>query len=170
MRFEPVTSSRLAFSPTTTIATRHCQTTCAKACLATTALPKLPPQVDGTSNSIALGEGAGGALRKTSGEYGPWGMTGTHTCCHGRVVSTITNGAVTPTALEAQEWSINGRWTADTNVPKRTYAWVFNSLHTGGAQFAMGDGSVRFLSQTMDYASFAKLAYVHDGGVASNLD
>lgn len=131
---------------------------------------KIATIVDGTSNSIAFGEGAGGGLRKTSGEYGPWGLTGTHTCCHGRVVSTITSGAVTPTALEAQEWGINGRWTADTNIPKRTYAWVFNSLHTGGAQFAMGDGSVRFLSQSVDYATFAKLAYVHDGGVVSNLD
>ncbi len=53
---------------------------------------KIATVTDGTSNSIAFGEGAGGSLRKTSGEYGPWGMTGTHTCCHGRVVSTITAG------------------------------------------------------------------------------
>ena len=37
---------------------------------------------DGTSNSIAVGEAVGG-LHKTSTHYGPWGLTGTHTCCHG---------------------------------------------------------------------------------------
>jgi prepilin-type N-terminal cleavage/methylation domain-containing protein len=115
---------------------------------------------DGTSNSIATGEGAGGRY-KTSTEYGPWGLTGTHTCCHGRVVATNTAGVLSANATDTQSWAINARW--PTDAAGRSYAWNFNSLHTGGAQFAFGDGSIHFLSQSMDYLTFCKLAYIHDG-------
>ncbi len=121
---------------------------------------------DGTSNTIAIGEAVGGRF-KTSTSYGPWGLCGTHTCCHGRVVSTITNNLVTPTALEAQQWSINGVWTAGDPL-KKTYAWVFNSLHPGGAQFVLCDGSTRFLPQTINYVTFCHLNYIHDGQPVTN--
>lgn len=121
---------------------------------------KLAGVTDGTSNSIAMGEGAGGRW-KTYTEFGPWGLTGTHTCCHGRVVSTLTNNLLTPTAAEAQEWGINARWPGDPLG--RSYAWGFNSLHTGGAQFAFADGSVHFLAQTMDYPTLCYLSFIHDG-------
>ncbi len=124
---------------------------------------KLSAMVDGMSNALAIGEGAGGAW-KTSSSYGPWGMTGTHTCCHGRVpVGTFVNGVPAPTAREIQDYSINAHYTTDSKG--RSYAWGFNSLHTGGAQFAFGDGSIHFLSQSMDFSTLAKLAYVHDGNV-----
>ncbi len=125
---------------------------------------KLRAVLDGLSNSIAIGEGAGGQW-KTSTLFGPWGMTGAHTCCHGRIVSTITNGVPTPTAAEAQSWSINTTYPGQ--APGKTYAWGFNSYHPGGAQFAFADGSVHFLSENMDYATLAKLAYIHDGSVVS---
>ena len=41
---------------------------------------------DGTSNSIAVGEAVGNR-HKTSSHYGPWGLCGNYTCCHGRVYS-----------------------------------------------------------------------------------
>ncbi|MGN6543676.1 MAG: H-X9-DG-CTERM domain-containing protein, partial [Aureliella sp.] len=49
-------------------------------------------------------------------------------------------------------------------------AWVFNSLHTGGAQFVFGDGSVHFLTESLDYTTFCRLAYIHDGQSVSNFE
>ncbi len=39
----------------------------------------------------------------------------------------------------------------------------FSSAHTGGAQFALGDGAVRFLSENIDSELFQNLANRHDG-------
>jgi len=114
---------------------------------------------DGTSNTLAIGECQGGRF-KTSANYGPWGLTGTHTCCHGRVVSTSSTGIVY-TAADAQNWSVNGAWNND--ALRRTYAWTFGSVHPGGAQFVLADGSAKFLSENMDYETLCRLAFIRDG-------
>lgn len=137
---------------------------------------KLADITDGTSSSLAFGEAAGGR-QKTSSNYGPWGLQGTHTCCHGRVVTSST------TILDAttfnpgancydQNFSINSSYqnntcTPDPNLKGKTYAWAFNSLHPGGAQFTLCDGSTQFLAQTIDYLTLARLAYIHDGQVVN---
>jgi prepilin-type processing-associated H-X9-DG protein len=120
---------------------------------------------DGTSNTIALGEAVGGALHKTSANYGPWGMTGTHTCCHGRVVSGVSSNVITWTAANAQWYTINGVYNND--ALGRQYAWGFASKHPGGAQFTLADGSVRFLSETIDYGILVYMSSVHDGQAVS---
>ena len=63
-------------------------------------------------------------------------------------------------------YKINQDWynaTQGTQFPGRSYAWVANSLHPGGAQFCMGDGSTRFLSQSLDLYTWLRLNYSHDG-------
>ena len=116
---------------------------------------------DGTSNVLAIGEATAG-LYKTSSAYGPWGMTGTHTCCHGRVVSASTTllGAA-EAAPYRNDWHINAPWQGDAQ--RRTYAWVFGSKHPGGAQFIYCDGSTHFVPQTIDYLTFVRMAYLQDG-------
>ena len=116
---------------------------------------------DGTSNTIAIGEASGGR-HKLSTVFGPWGLNGAHTCCHGRVVSTSSTTVVGAyTSVEARDWGINGVYQND--ALRRSYAWVFNSLHPGGAMFVFADGSTHFLAQTMDYGTFLRLNYIHDG-------
>lgn len=113
---------------------------------------------DGASNSIAIGESHGGSAGKVDPHFGPWGLTGSLSCCHGRVVSDSAT-SVEPKYFTDPRWSINGAW--DTS--KRSYAWVFNSSHVGGANFLMGDGSVHFLSKNIDYRLFCLLNYIQDG-------
>ena len=38
-----------------------------------------------------------------------------------------------------------------------------NQPCTGGAQFVMGDGSVKFLTETMSAKTFRLMNYIHDG-------
>lgn len=127
---------------------------------------KFAAVTDGLSNSLAFGEGAGGRS-KTSRHYGPWGLSGIHTGVHGRVVVRDVSSGINPSASESQNYSINGAWNNDAR--RRTYAWIFGSYHPGGAQFAYGDGSVRFLSESMDFVQFARLAYIHDNEVVGEL-
>ncbi len=46
-----------------------------------------------------------------------------------------------------------------------TYWHGFGSDHTGGAQFLLGDGSVRFISENVDMTTYARLGTVADGNV-----
>ena len=131
---------------------------------------KIAQITDGTSNTVLMGESHGGVGVKTSTHYGPWTLNGTHTCCHGRVVAggggwmTDASYRNRPNwAAWARDWHINAAWR--NRADGKSYAWVFNSSHTGGAQFVLADGSVRFLSENMDYFTFCQLNYIRDSGV-----
>jgi prepilin-type N-terminal cleavage/methylation domain-containing protein len=51
-------------------------------------------------------------------------------------------------------------------TPSRLSAWsTSGSMHTGGAQFTLGDGSVRFIAQTIELVTLQRLSYVGDGQV-----
>lgn len=77
---------------------------------------------------------------------------------------------------EGTDWSEQGGSTAvRINYPKPTtrysdaspewgaYEVSFGSKHTGGAQFALGDGSVRFLSENIDATVFSALGTRQQG-------
>lgn len=121
---------------------------------------KLASIVDGTSTTIAIGEAVGGALWKTSANYGPWGLTGTHTCCHGRVSSNTSAVPPVYTAAQKQDTHINSPYQG--RADGKTYAWTFGSQHPGGAQFVLCDGAVRFLPEGMDFLTLIGMAYIHD--------
>jgi hypothetical protein len=118
---------------------------------------------DGLANTIAIGESWSGK-DKTSTHYGPWGLSGIHTCCHGRVVSRYGHRLLPQDAYYStyqKDWHINAIWRNDPE--QQHYAWVFNSGHTGGAHFLMGDGTVRFISENIDYLNLCRLAFIRDG-------
>lgn len=91
---------------------------------------------DGTSNTLLFGETTAGTTYKN-----PWYVI------NSLGVTTFTNPTYKNSANEDR-----GRFS-------------FNSLHTGGAQFALSDGSVRFISQNVDRATMLYLGAMQDGKV-----
>jgi hypothetical protein len=105
---------------------------------------------DGMSNSILVGEST--QLRHTATAYGPYWGAGVHTCCHG-------------VTIDAQ-YQINVDYNKDGT--KLQYAWGFGSHHVGGAQFLLGDGSVRFISDSVDFTQvFRPMNRIRDGIIVS---
>jgi prepilin-type processing-associated H-X9-DG protein len=101
---------------------------------------------DGLSNTVAVGESKQEHVLEPNGPY--WG-SGTHTCCHG--------------AVRDDRWHINYPAGASGRDRLLQYGWGFGSWHTGGAHFLFGDGAVRFLSETMPFATFQALNSINGG-------
>jgi prepilin-type processing-associated H-X9-DG protein len=128
---------------------------------------------DGTSNTIAIGEST---QIHTSSSYGPYPLYGTHTSVHGRIMSPYAwNPAdfVYPAQYSMINYPLgncSGQSASNPNPKKCTYAWGFSSVHPGGANFVMCDGSVRFLKESLDYAVFFTLGTPSGGEVTGPLD
>ncbi len=124
---------------------------------------------DGTTNTILVGEAWGGARYKTNAAFGPWGLTGTHTCCHLYTPSGSSTALTIATVTPFQQYKPNADYTFYTtgvvDPMKRQYAWGYGSGHTGGIQVTLGDGSTRFISENIDLLTFWQLNYIHDGQV-----
>ncbi len=116
---------------------------------------------DGLSNVFLVGERDGGPTQAfsdgTTSEFfaGTWvgvprannfGGTGIH--MH---LGRIDNAQ----RLNRDWWAESG---SNTNGGR-----AFSSLHAGGAQFGMGDGSVRFISQNLSSTTYQNLAMKSDG-------
>jgi len=96
--------------------------------------------------------------------------------------NTILLGEVVPAWCLWQDWGYQSFATTAFPVNHRnidfqrgtlgagdaTNSITFRSRHTGGANFAMGDGSVRFVTDGMDYASYRAMASRAGGEVISN--
>ncbi len=135
-------------------------------------IAKMP---DGTSNTIAIGE----ATQKfhTSTSFGPYWGAGTHTAVHGRILQ------VTP-GLVQQTGGTNlatGFAYCSPNAPNNrlinnitdsrgpwTYAWQFGSFHPSGANFLFCDGSVKFISDSVDYVNVFQCLATPEGAEIPN--
>ncbi len=122
---------------------------------------------DGTTNSIAFGEGLGGNdVQEVCGKrhWGPIGLFGNYTNIFGRVPSTENASPIRFDWIDQYNYSMNTKvqYSGGTYHKCRT-AWVFSSDHPGGANFVFGDGSVHFLADTIEYLNLARLAYIADG-------
>src|SRR5262249_14680129 len=114
--------------------------------------------------------------------YGPYWGAGTHTGVHGRILQ-FTPGLVQQTGRYANPncltpycrvdfviayCAINGQYGraagSTGNAANQQYAWQVSSKHTGGANFVFCDGSVRFLSNSIDYVSVLQCLATPEGG------
>ena len=111
---------------------------------------------DGTSNTVFLGERAHAdpVFDAIPGEnidaWGWWAFGA--------------EGDVLLSAAERINWRMPAPPT-QANFDLRIN--VFGSLHPGGANFAMGDGSVLFFAQTMDLITLQRLCMHQDGSAIS---
>ena len=130
---------------------------------------------DGLSNTVAIGESWGGPFKTDPNNYGPWGLNGTHTSIHGRVVGNPNLGSSDPSWTDPAHACTcirYGKLNFDNDLNplngRQVYAWQFASGHTGGGHFLMNDGTVRFISDNVEYRTFALLNYIRDNKPLGN--
>lgn len=96
---------------------------------------------DGTSNTIMLGE--------AKAHYNPFGSVWAQ-----NVPAAMFHLKINSSFLKAVEDAGRVSWTDASG---------FSSYHTGGAQFLLADGSVRFLSESMSYLTYCRMGDRVDG-------
>lgn len=110
---------------------------------------------DGTSNTLLLGETK--YASSDPDNFNSWSSSYYHQNQSSGVAG---NSTVAMNPINAFEASVP--FGPNTAVYSRT----FGSWHTGGAQFTLADGSVRFISENVDMSTFAeRLAIRNDGEV-----
>lgn len=116
---------------------------------------------DGLSNTFAVGETT---RWHSNGNSFAWAYRGWVMC--GVDPAYSDNARFGGINIWHQPW-IHPQWQSPPYTPVRGRArswWVAAaSLHPGGANFTMGDGSVQFISQTIDFTALNNLTRMGDG-------
>lgn len=110
--------------------------------------------VDGTSNTIHMGEILGQCNDHRSG--GLWHQNGLN--FHASTIVPINDFTTCANGIPA-----GIRFPACTNPNNWNISWGFRSMHAGGAHFLFVDGSVHFLSQSIDHPTYQYLGGRNDG-------
>ncbi|QEL15935.1 DUF1559 domain-containing protein [Limnoglobus roseus] len=105
---------------------------------------------DGTSNTTAVGEVYDGHLGTNTNI---WSVGSRHNSSLRTTENPINTPPGTGICYGTGTSAMNG---------------AFMSRHTGGANFALADGSVRFLQQNMDITVYRNLSTIRGGEVATN--
>lgn len=114
---------------------------------------KIRDVTDGTSNTIAVGE-----MRPDCHSHAPYGWWYSNAMGNAHA-STVTPINETTTCDQSPQIT-DPACTAKSNY---NYSWGFKSFHPGGAQFVFVDGSVHFLSENIDHATYQRLGGRADG-------
>ncbi|WP_435010924.1 DUF1559 domain-containing protein [Tundrisphaera lichenicola] len=125
---------------------------------------------DGTSNTFLAGESTNGVSHYDQGgatsppRFGPYWGSGTHTAVHGRIdpPSSTTAISFTPNAGSGYLYPNSSAF-----GKKAPYAWTFSSRHPGGVNMLMGDGSVRFIKNSISVYTWWSLATMAGAEVIS---
>ncbi len=124
---------------------------------------KMASVTDGTSNTIMVGEIL---MECTDHREGWWSFNGGNNA-HASTSVPINNMLTCArTQQEATEWGyalpqcfVKSNW---------NYSWGFRSRHPAGAQFVFVDGSVHFISKTVNYNTYQYLGSRNDGRTPQN--
>jgi prepilin-type processing-associated H-X9-DG protein len=120
---------------------------------------------DGMSNTFLAGESVQGPTHYSS-SYGPYWGCGTHTAVQGYiplVVSTASyQAAFAPNGYSGYLYP-----TSAVQLLKLPYAWDFSSHHPGGVNMVMGDGSVRFIKNSISHYAWGGMATIAGGEIIS---
>ncbi len=108
---------------------------------------------DGLSHTLMAGE-------KTYGGHELGWVSGSRAtlCNTGSIINELPDGTSARAGTRVFEW--------EPEEPKATGG--FASFHSGGAQFVLGDGSVRFISENIDPKLFSNLGNRHDGELVAD--
>jgi prepilin-type processing-associated H-X9-DG protein len=131
-----------------------------------TAGVKIAAVIDGTSNTILVGECS---------------APGSQMYAMGRAVGPLCDGCGTGPTRMGPAWT-DWQWSTGTDISGRTPGSIHNvsesdgtcsincenyrnyySFHTGGATFLMADGTVRFINQNIDLELMTRLVLFNDG-------
>jgi prepilin-type N-terminal cleavage/methylation domain-containing protein/prepilin-type processing-associated H-X9-DG protein len=111
---------------------------------------------DGTSNTIMIGESLPGSHDHLN-QGGWWGLNmGSSHCTTIVPINQLMPEKVDNSAGGCNHWS---NWNT---------SWGFKSRHTNGSQFVYADGSVHFLTQSIDRETYNKLGCRNDGQTPPN--
>lgn len=111
---------------------------------------------DGTSNTIFVGETLPQCY-STGVRTGWWPA-------YGRITATSTVAPINEMTTCERSQKITDPACA-FNTTSYNYEWAFKSLHTGGAQFLMVDGTVRMVSENIDHTTYQAVGGRADGKV-----
>ena len=109
---------------------------------------------DGTSNTIFVGE----QMPKCVDHDGNWWHQNGAGNAHGITLAPINTMSTCPNVPHPE-------FPSCTNTNEWQLSWGFRSQHTGGAQFLMVDGTVRFLNENIDHQMYQYLGGKADGNV-----
>jgi prepilin-type N-terminal cleavage/methylation domain-containing protein len=117
---------------------------------------------DGTSNSILISDQSGlvNKVNRTSNYYGAW-----YGSRHPRRITDPAGcGDLWQTGTTCVRFAPNSN-IVQTGATEAMYRnnTVINSLHTGGVQVGLADGSVQFIGDTIDFLTLKRLCCRYDG-------
>jgi len=115
---------------------------------------------DGLSSTAMIGESP---QIHYSTSYGPYWGAGAHTSTHGRVLAT--------TDADGPYFTPNAPWkttATNANLQKLVYAWVMGSKHPGGINMCFGDGSVKFIKNSIGLGTWYSINTISGGEIVSS--